>query len=398
MNVRRILTFAFVLAAITAMAVGFSSCDRMSSMVPDAEVPPMDEVPPMMDEELSIGVALALTGDNAEPYGIPMQRGLELARAEINMLGGPSITFSTVDALSTVEGAKTAVQQLVDQGVPAIVGIGISTHLEQAFPIAQENGVVAFSPISSAAGLSSLGNYIFRAGIATNILIPGGVMKTHGKLKYKNVATIYDAADTYSISSNDEVRKALEASGVTILTEQTFKTKETNFTAQLTTIMNMKPDALFISALSVEMTQIIVQGRAIGIPDSVHFIVPDLTATEIQGAGGAAKGAIAFAGWSGLTDTPANQAFVQSYRAKYDNIEPEPWAAQAYATLYILAEAIKNAQSKDPAAIRDALAQTMSFPTILGNFSFDPNGEAIYENIETIVLVVKDGALQDFEE
>ena len=397
MNVRRILTFAFVLAAITAMAVGFSSCDRMSSMVPDAEVPPMDEVPPMMDEELSIGVALALTGDNAEPYGIPMQRGLELARAEINMLGGPSITFSTVDALSTVEGAKTAVQQLVDQGVPAIVGIGISTHLEQAFPIAQENGVVAFSPISSAAGLSSLGNYIFRAGIATNILIPGGVMKTHGKLKYKNVATIYDAADTYSTSSNDEVRKALEASGVTILTEQTFKTKETHFTAQLTTIMNMKPDALFISALSVEMTQIIVQGRAIGIPDSVHFIVPDLTATEIQGAGGAAKGAIAFAGWSGLTDTPANQAFVQSYRAKY-KIEPEPWAAQAYATLYILAEAIKNAQSKDPAAIRDALAQTMSFPTILGNFSFDPNGEAIYENIETIVLVVKDGALQDFEE
>ena len=397
MNVRRILTFAFVLAAITAMAVGFSSCDRMSSMVPDAEVPPMDEVPPMMDEELSIGVALALTGDNAEPYGIPMQRGLELARAEINMLGGPSITFSTVDALSTVEGAKTAVQQLVDQGVPAIVGIGISTHLEQAFPIANKNGVIAFSPISSAAGLSGLGDYIFRAGIATNILIPGGVMKTHGKLKYKNVATIYDAADTYSTSSNDEVRKALEASGVTILTEQTFKTKETNFTAQLTTIMNMKPDALFISALSVEMTQIIVQGRAIGIPDSVHFIVPDLTATEIQGAGGAAKGAIAFAGWSGLTDTPANQAFVQSYRAKY-KIEPEPWAAQAYATLYILAEAIKNAQSKDPAAIRDALAQTMSFPTILGNFSFDPNGEAIYENIETIVLVVKDGALQDFEE
>ena len=79
---------------------------------------------------------------------------------------------------------KAAVQTLVDQGVPAIVGIGISTHLEQAFPIAQENGVVAFSPISSAAGLSSLGDYIFRAGLAVDILNPVGLRTTQAQLGY----------------------------------------------------------------------------------------------------------------------------------------------------------------------------------------------------------------------
>jgi ABC-type branched-subunit amino acid transport system substrate-binding protein len=50
--------------------------------------------------------------------------------------------------------------------------------------------------------------------------------------------------------------------------------------------------------------------------------------------------------------------------------------------------------ANDSTAIRDALAQTMDFPTILGNFSFDPNGEAMYD---PIVLIVKDGALQAFE-
>ena len=94
-----------------------------------------------------------------------------------------------------------------------------------------------------------------------------------------------------------------------------------------------------------------------------------------------------------MADTPGNQAFIQSYQAKY-GIEPERWAAEAYATLYILANAIKNAQSTDSAAIRDTLAQTMSFPTILGNFSFDPNGDAIYD---PIVFIVKDGELQVFE-
>ena len=114
---------------------------------------------------------------------------------------------------------------------------------------------------------------------------------------------------------------------------------------------------------------------------------------ELQKAGDAAEGAITFAGWSSISNTLGNQIFVENYRAKY-NIEPEPWAAQSYATLYILANAIAKAESTDSAAIRDALVQTMDFPTILGDFSFDPNGEAIYD---PIVLIAKDRELHLFE-
>ena len=204
MNLRRIVTFAFVFA-IVALTVGLSGCEKIAPMVPDDTT----TMPEMMDAEIPIGVAVALTGQYAEPYGLPMQRGLELARKEINMHSGANITFVTVDAQSTVEGGVAAVQQLVDQGVPAIVGIGISTHLEQAFPIAQENGVVAFSPISTAAGLSAIGDYVFRSGLAVDILTPVGLMTTQEQLGYTEVATIYDAADTYSTSSNEEIVKHL---------------------------------------------------------------------------------------------------------------------------------------------------------------------------------------------
>ena len=389
MNLRRIVTFAFVFA-IVALTVGFSGCEKIAPMVPDDTT----TMPEMMDAEIPIGVAVALTGPFAEPYGLPMKRGFELAQEEINMHTGANITFVTMDAQSTVEGGVAAVQQLVNQGVPALVGIGLSTHLKEAFPIAQENGVVAFSSISAAAGLSAIGDYIFRAGLATNILHPNGVRLTQKQLGYTKVAAIYDAADLYSTSSNEEIAKALQESGVEILTTETFQSGDTDFSTQLTNIMGMEPEALFISALAPEMVQIIVQAREIGIPASVHLIVPDLTADEAQKAGEAAEGAIAFTNWSSTSDAPGNQAFVQNYRAKY-GIEPEPWAAQSYATLYILANAIDNAGSTtDSAAIRDALAQTMDFPTILGNFSFDPNGEAMYA---PVVLRVKDGELQAFE-
>ena len=387
-TISRIITFTFVLA-IAALAVGLSGCEKIAPIVPDDKTP----MPEMMEAEIPIGVAVALTGPFAEPYGLPMKRGLELARDEINMLSDANITFVPMDTHSTVEGAVAAVQGLVDRGVPVIVGIGISTQLKEAFPIANENGVVAFSPISSAAGLSSLGDYIFRAGIATDILIPNGVRATHKKLGYKKVATIYDDSDVYSISSNAEITKALTANGVEILTVETFQTGDTDFSMQLTRIMNMEPDALFISSLAQERTQIIIQGRDLGIPDAVRFIATSLTGDEGQKAGKAAEGLIGFTGWSSMSDAPGNQAFIQNYQAKYD-VEPKQWAAQSYATLYILAAAMAKAGSADSAAIRDALAQTMDFPTILGNFSFDTNGEAVYD---PIVLMVKNGELQLFE-
>ena len=394
MNLRRIVTFTFVLA-VAVLALGLLGCERIASLVlDDAAVMPPTDASPTMEGGIPIGVVVSLTGKDAEPYGLPMQRGFELARKELNMFSPVPFTFVTVDDQSSAAGAKVAVQQLVDQGLSTIIGIAVSTYLEEAFPIAQESGVVAFSSVSSKAGLSGeIGDFVFRAALATDIITPSGVMATHQKFGYEKVAVIYDAADAYSTSSNEEIEKALAANGIEILTTETFATGDTDFSEQLTSIMNMEPDALFISALAAEMPKIMVQAREIGIPDTVPFLVSELSNAEIQEAGAAAEGAAAFTSWSVLSNTPGNQDFVQKYQAEY-GIEPEPWAAQSYAAFYILAEAFRNAQSTDATAIRDALAQTMDFPTILGNFSFDPNGEAMYT---PVVLIVKDGALQAFE-
>lgn len=382
MSIRNVSLFA--LMAIAFLIVGLSGCEKMTSVIPPGETEPVDII------EVTIGVAVARTGDNAEPYGEPMYRGLELAREE-QKLQGINFKFFVYDNKSTVEGAKEAVQYLVNQGVPAIVGVGISTHLKEAFPIAQDAGVVAFSPISSAAGLSGeVGDYAFRAGLATNILIPKGVMQTHAALQYQSAAIIYDSSDTYSTSVKDELTTALGTANVDVLATEEFATTDTDFTTQLMNINGMNPDAVFVAALSTQMVQIIEQADALGI--SSRLIVPDLTKAEVDAVGAAAGNAIAFAGWSELDASPKNQAFVQSYMDKHGSV-PSPWAAQAYASLNILANAIREAGSTDAASIRDALAQTSQFDTVLGSFSFDANGEAIYEQI-VVLTVVEDGSLQ----
>ena len=389
MNISRFTKFAYVLA-IVALIVGLSACDQVGQLIVPAPTPPETGLP----GKIIIGVSLPLDDVNGPLYGFSMKRGFELAQAELNHYGGPQITFIIEDDQSTIEGAKAAFNKLIHQdGVSIITGITFSTQLEQVAPIAQENGVVCFSSVSSAAGLSAIGDFIFRAGLTTDVLNPIGVRITQEKLGYQQVALIYDDADVYSTSSNEELEKALAASGVEILITETFQTGDTDFSAQLTRITEANPDALFVSALSGEMIQILTQGGAIGMPDSVRFIVPDLTGNEVQIVGETVEGAITFTNWTATGNTPGNQAFVQNYMAKY-GIEADPWAAQSYATLYILAEAIAGAQSTEATAVRDELAKVMNFPTVLGQFSFNEVGDAVYD---PIVLTVENGELVAFE-
>ena len=91
--------------------------------------------------DIPIGVVLPLTGALAAPYGLPMQRGFELAREEINnsgMLGDAKIVFITEDDQGAVEKAVEAYNKLIDQdGVPVILGPANSSQVREAFPIAQ---------------------------------------------------------------------------------------------------------------------------------------------------------------------------------------------------------------------------------------------------------------------
>ena len=203
--------------------------------------------------------------------------------------------------------------------------------------------------------------------------------------------TIYHHRDTYSTSSHEAFRAALDESGVQIVRTEIYAGDETDFSAQLTRIMKVNPDVLFISALGSHIPPILIQARAL-MPD-IHVIVPELTSIEVEAAGDAAEGAVTAIGWLSTADTPLNQAFVDSYFRTYTE-EPSAWAAQSHAAFHILAVAIARAQSINSNAIRDALAKITDFETVLGKFSFDPNGEAVYN---PIVLTVNNGDFVVFE-
>ena len=390
MKIKKVSTFVLV-SVISLLVVSFIGCERIQQVVQPTI--PQTEV---IGGEVLIGAVYPITGRSSSA-GPSVEYGIELAIEEVNSSqhSDVKIRLITEDGRSSVEGAVEAFNKLISQDkVSVILGPGSSSQAQEAFPIAHQNRVVAISPSSAASGLSAISDFVFRTNLTTDVLIPNGVRVTQEKLGYQRVATLFDNVDLFSQISDRELRKALTDNGVEILTAESFQTDETDFSTQFTRIKALNPDAIFISSTISDISGILIQGRALGIPSDIPFIV-NLTLSRdlVEAAGDAAEGTITFTSWDSTANTLGNQAFVQNYGTKY-GIEPTIWAAQFYTAVHILAKGIADAQSTNSEAIAAALAEIRDFDTILGKFSFNDVGDAVYD---PIVLIVKDGEFEVFE-
>ncbi len=374
---------ALLFFAAAAVVLGFVSCDDDGA------------------DEVLVGVVVPLTGE-LESTGLNMKNGMELALEEINgssLLEGTQIRFIEKDSESTVEGAREAYRKVIEEdGVVAVLGPFTSSSTRKAISVADENGVVSFSPTSAASGLSAESEFAFRASLTVEHLVPRGVSVTKERLRYSRVATITNSLDTFSQSNFEQLKRAFDNQGVTIVNEQSYtRPQEEQFpdlTDQLTAIKNANPDAVFISALTSGRTAITVQARRLGI--EVPLIMTLLTIDDVNKANdqllGAAEGAITFSVWLAAVDTPENRAFLRNYREEYGQ-EPNAFAARSYGAVHILAQAIADADSNDPQAIRDAMADVRVENTVFGDFYFDRNGDAVYE---PIIGIVESGRFEIF--
>lgn len=352
--------------------------------------------------EVAVGVVVPLTGV-LESTGLNMKNGMELALEEVNgssLLEGTKIRFIVEDSESTVDGARRAYRKLIEEdGVVAVLGPFTSSSTKEIIPIADENEVVSFSPTSAASGLSAESEFAFRASLTVEHLVPKGVSATKERLRYSKVATITNSLDTFSQSNLEQLKRAFDDEGVTIVSEQGYTRPQQeqfpDLTDQLTRIKDANPDAVFVSALTSGRTAIMVQARRLGI--EVPLIITLLTIDDVNKANDqlpdAAEGAITFSVWLAAIDTPENRAFLRNYRGKYGQ-EPNAFAARSYGSVHILAQAIADADSNDPQAIRDAMADVRVENTVLGDFHFDHNGDAVYD---PIVGIVRDGRFEVLE-
>lgn len=349
------------------------------------------EAPDALPELVTLGAVFGLSG-NVSVYGIPQQQAVQLAVAEINEQGylGEGVTLEVIfeDSAGTGEQAITAMTKLVEEdGVVAVIGPTLSSEAFAADPVAQENGTVVMGVSNTAIGITNMGDFVFRNSLPEAAVIPGTVAQATAALGLTNVGVLYGNDDDFTISGYEVFVEALEANEVEVLGEETFAKGDVDFSAQLTNLIGLEPDALVVSALAAEAVQIIVQARDLGYEGPIIGGNGFNSPAVLQQAGEGAEGLIVGAAWNVTAEdqSPSSEAFIAAYEEAYDAI-PDQFAAQAYTGAWLMATAIRCANSDDRTAVRDALAAIVDFNSPLGVFSFDENRDPVHEPVAQIVV------------
>jgi branched-chain amino acid transport system substrate-binding protein len=312
-------------------------------------------------EPVPVGAVEILSGPNAA-YGTAIEQGLDLALAAVNakgVLGGRPIALTVEDSGGTKDGAINAARKLIGRDkVVAIIGPTLSNEMFAVGPVTNGRGVPTIGTSTTAKGITDIGPFIFRTSLPEADVVPVTLKKALAR-GVKTVALLYASDDAFSKSGFDTMKAAAEAAKLQIVAIESFGSKDTDFSAQLTKIKSLKPDAVAISALVEPISGVLLQARQLGFGKETLFIGGNGANSPKLGqiAGAAADGLIVGSPWFVGKPDKLNQDFVAAFREKYGK-DPDQFAAQAYDTLLILAEAIDRAGAADPAKIRDALLAT----------------------------------------
>ncbi|MGH6891599.1 MAG: branched-chain amino acid ABC transporter substrate-binding protein, partial [Dongiaceae bacterium] len=384
--------FMVTLIAAAAAAAGIAGCgeEKKPAPKPTAEAPKAP--PPAPSLEVKIGHVGPLTGGIAH-LGKDNENGARLAVEEANAakikIDGKEVKFTFVaeDDQADPKVGTTVAQKLADAKVNGVVGHLNSGTSIPASPIYSQAGIPVISGSATNPKLTEQGfKTQFRVVGRDDQQGPAIASYLAVNAKPRLVAVIDDAT-AYGKGIADEVEKTLKAANIKVLPREQGTDKTTDWKAILTKVKGKSPDAVFYGGMDATGGPLLKQGRELGVKAVFSFGDGACTDDMTKLAGAAADGLLC--SQAGLPPQAADKKFLAAYKKRF-NADPILYAPFTYDAANLLIEAMKKANSADPAKYLPELAK-MEFPGTTGKIAFDAKGDR--KDAEMTILTMKDGKL-----
>lgn len=349
-------------------------------------------------DTIKVGANLEMTGGSAS-YGISSKNAIELAFKEINEKGGINgkrLELVVADNKSEAAEATNAMQKLVSQdNVVAVIGPNLSSSVIAASAINNSAKVLDIAPMATnpyvtvdqASGKTKDFNY------RTCFIDPfqGTVMAKFAtaELGVGNAAVLIDNSSDYAKGLAQFFKENFVKEGGAVTAEESYLQKDTDFKATLTKIKATNPDFLYVPGYYQEVGLIVKQARELGMNMPIAGGDGWDSAKMPEIAGAAALNNTYFSSlYSPEDSSDINKNFVAAYEKAYGQ-KPDVFAALSYDSALLVAEAIKNAGSTEPAKISEAMAKINGFSGVSGSVTFDDKHNPVKS---AVILEYKDGA------
>ena len=349
-------------------------------------------------DTIKVGGLLEMTGGSAS-FGISSKNGIDLALKKINekgVLGGKKLSVVVADTKSEASEATNGMQKLISQDkVVAVIGPNQSSAVIASGAISNGAKVTDITPMGTNPdvtvdpGTQKVKPYSFR----TCFIDPfqGTVMAAFASndLKVKKAAIYIDNTSDYAKGLAQFFKENFVKNGGEVVIEEAYLQKDTDFKSTLTKIKAANPDFIYIPGYYQEVGLIVKQAREMGItvPMAGGDGWDSAKLPEIAG-----KAALENTFFSSLyspdDDSALNKEFVAEYKKAY-NTNPDVFAALAYDSTLLVAEAIEKAGSADPAKIGEAMAKISGFKGVSGEVTFNEQHNPIKS---AVIIEHKDGA------
>ena len=344
-------------------------------------------------DSIKVGFNVPLTGFAAAD-GKSARIGAELAVEQVNASGGVNgknlelVIYD--DQASPKESAPLAAKLITQDGVVAGISGSYSGATRAAATIYQENATPYISAYAVHPDITRSGDYVFRTSFMGEVQGRAGA-KLVGEMMGKKRVSIITLANDFGKSLEAGFKEKAAEFGIEILGEYDYSIKDREFGPIVSKVKAEAPDAIYASGYFFTAGPLVSQLRAAGV--DVPVIGQEGYDGEmfIKIAGAAAEGVIITTSLDRDSTEPLAQAFIQGFQKK-SGYPADMVSASTHTAVLVLAEAMKQVDPSDKAALREAIAST-SINAATGKISFNKLGE-VRKSVQ--VQVVRDGGWHHF--
>ena len=359
--------------------------------------------------DIKLGVAGPFTGGSSS-MGVSMRDGVRLAAKEINAAGGINgnkiVLVERDDEAKNERGVQIAQELINNEKVVATLGYintGVALASQRFYQDAKIPVMnnVATGSILTKQFPNAPENYVFRNAAADNIQAPMVAKEAVEKRGLKKVAILADSTN-YGQLGREDLEKALKSYGVTPVAVEKFNIGDVDMTSQLLKAKNAGAEVILTYAIGPELAQIANGMAKLGWKKPMIGSWTLSMASFIDTAGKNGDGATMPQTYiQSPSTTPKRKAFqdayVKEFKPKNNNIASPVSAAQGYDSVYLLAAAIKQANSTEGPKILAAL-QDLKTPVdgvvISYNKPFSATDHEAIKAKDVVMGVVENGRVE----
>ncbi len=343
------------------------------------------------EAKIKVGINAPITGDIpkvGEGSKYAAQMWLEdIEKAGGLEVGGKKYKVELVieDNESKAESAvKANTKMITEDEVLVIVGPQSSKQAIPAGGVANDYSTPMISPWSTNPDTTKDRPFVFRGCFLDPFQGPVVANFVKEEFGYAKAAVLYDVASDYPKGLAEFFKQAWEGINGpgSVVAYESFTTKDTDFSSQLTKIKDTGAEFLFTPQYYNEVALIVKQAHELGFNAPILGSDSWGSAETVKLCGEDCYGLFFSTHYAAAGAQGATKEFIDRYNQKYGYV-PDDVGALTWDALRLAQQAIQNTGGlsgdikKDRQAVRDQLAKIKDFAGITGNMTFTEEGDPI---------------------